>query len=137
MTVVGVDLKPPELVGGRWIVRSAMEVEAAELLGAGDLVDLFCSDMAPNTCGDRFTDHVRQIRLAERALFLATACLRPGGSFVVKVFDGEDAPSYQKRVATVFADVKRLKPDATRDRSVEFFLVGKGFRGASAAAPGP
>lgn len=135
MKVVGVDLKAPEFGGGRWIVRSVMEVEAAELLDGPDRVDLFCSDMAPNTSGDRFTDHVRQIRLAERALSLARECLKEGGHFVVKVFDGEDAPAFQKDVATSFAEVKRVKPDATRDRSVEFFLVGKGFRRPSAAVP--
>lgn len=130
MKVVGVDLKAPEFGGGRWIARSVMEVEATELLDGPDRVDLFCSDMAPNTSGDRFTDHVRQIRLAERALSLARECLKEGGQFVVKVFDGEDAPAFQKDVATSFAEVKRVKPDATRDRSVEFFLVGKGFRRA-------
>ena len=128
MKVVGVDLKEPEFAGGRWIARSVMEVEPEELLEASGKVELFCSDMAPNTSGDRFTDHVRQIRLAERALLLARACLKPGGGFVVKVFDGGDAPSFTKDVATSFAEVKRVKPDATRDRSVEFFLVGKGFR---------
>lgn len=135
MKVVGVDLKAPEFGGGRWIARSVMEVEADELLAGGERVDLFCSDMAPNTSGDRFTDHVRQIRLAERALSLARECLRESGSFVVKVFDGEDAPTFQKDVATSFAEVKRVKPDATRDRSVEFFLVGKGFRRPATGAP--
>jgi 23S rRNA (uridine2552-2'-O)-methyltransferase len=130
MTVVGVDLKAPDFGGARWIARSVMEVEASELLDSGARVELFCSDMAPNTCGDRFTDHVRQIQLAERALELAQQCLREGGSFVVKVFDGGDAPAYVKAVSACFAEVKRVKPDATRDRSVEFFLVGKGFRPA-------
>lgn len=127
MVVTGVDLQAPALPGGTWLVRSAMEVGAEELGGARS-VDLFVSDMAPNTSGDRFTDHVRQVRLAERALDLAVATLKPGGSFVVKVFDGEDAPAFAKRVAEHFEATKRVKPDATRDRSVEFFLVGTGFR---------
>ncbi len=125
MSVVGVDLQAPALAGGTWIARSVMEVEAEEL---GRDIDLFVSDMAPNTSGDRFTDHARQIRLAERALLLATATLRPGGAFVVKVFDGEDAPAYTRAVEARFGQVKRVKPEATRDRSVEFFLVGVGFR---------
>ena len=125
MSVTGVDLDAPKLAGGSWIVRSAMEVEADEL---GRDIDLFVSDMAPNTSGDRFTDHARQIRLADRALFLAMATLRPGGAFVVKVFDGEDAPAFTRAVEARFAQVKRVKPEATRDRSVEFFLAALGFR---------
>lgn len=128
MRVVGVDLKAPELPGGTWIARSVMEVEAAELLEAvGGQVDLFVSDMAPNTSGNRFTDHVRQIGLAERALALCFLCLKPGGAFVAKVFEGEDANGFIKAVEARFATVKRVKPDATRDRSVEFFVVGTGF----------
>lgn len=131
MGVVGVDLKAPELAGGTWIVRSVMEVEAEELLAAGGgPADLFVSDMAPNTSGNRFTDHIRQIGLAERALALGILCLKPGGAFVAKVFDGEDANGYIKAIEAKFTAVKRVKPDATRDRSIEFFVVATGFRGA-------
>lgn len=129
MKVVGVDLKAPQLAGGTWIARSVMEVEAEELLAAVGKVPLFVSDMAPNTSGDRFTDHMRQIRLAERALELARRCLEPGGAFVAKVFEGEDANAFVKAVEGCFASVKRVKPDATRDRSVEFFVVATGFTG--------
>jgi 23S rRNA (uridine2552-2'-O)-methyltransferase len=132
--VVGVDLKAPDLVGGTWIARSVYEVEPDELLAAaGGPVELVVSDMAPNTTGNRLGDHVRQIELADRALLVARACLKPQGTFVVKVFDGEDAPAYVDRVRAAFREVKRLKPDATRDRSVEFFLVAKGLRSASAS----
>ncbi len=129
MSVTGVDLQAPAFTGGTWIVRSAMEVEPEEL-GGSHSVDLFVSDMAPNTSGDRFTDHARQVRLAGRALHLAVATLKQGGAFVVKVFDGEDAPAFAKQVALHFTATKRVKPDATRGRSVEFFLVGTGFRPA-------
>lgn len=129
MDVVGVDLRAPELSGGRWIVASALEVPVEDLRTAlGGAADLVVSDMAPNTSGNRFVDHARQIALADRALEVASALLDPSGpgAFVVKVFDGQDAPAYVDRVRAVFRDVKRIKPDATRDRSVEFFLVGKG-----------
>ncbi len=129
MTVVGVDLKAPAFGGGTWIARSVMEVEAVELLGAVGKVPLFVSDMAPNTSGDRFTDHMRQIGLATRALDLAGDCLVVGGAFVAKVFEGEDAPEYVRRIERSFTAVKRVKPQATRDRSVEFFVVATGFRG--------
>ncbi len=128
LRVVGVDLKAPELPG-TWIARSVMEVEPAELLeAAGGPVDLVVSDLAPNTTGQRLVDHVRQIALADRALELATAIGKPGSSFVCKVFDGEDAAGFVDRVRKVYGDVKRLKPDATRGSSVEFFVVAKGLR---------
>ena len=117
MRTIGVDEQP-----GPWIVKSVYEVDPAEI----GPVDLVVSDMAPSTTGDRFTDHVRQIGLATRALDLAEACLRPGGAFVCKVFDGEDANAFVERVRTGFTEMRRLKPDATRGRSVEFFVVGKG-----------
>lgn len=129
MRVVGVDLKAPELAGGTWIVASALEVTAEQLLeAAGGPIDLLVSDMAPNTTGNKFTDHVRQIELATRALELAQAVLTPTGAFVAKVFDGGDAPGFARLVQTTFSEFKRLKPEATRDSSVEFFVAGRGVK---------
>ena len=88
--------------------------------------DLVVSDMAPNTTGARFTDHVRQLELAEIAASLGIELLRPGGSFVVKVFDGQDAHDYVQRLRPHFEKVKRVKPEATRRESVEFFVVCTG-----------
>lgn len=134
--IVGVDLKAPDLAGGTWIVASALEVTAEQLLeAAGGPIDLLVSDMAPNTTGNRFTDHCRQIELASRALELAMAVLSPRGAFVAKVFDGEDAPAYVRRVQTSFTEFRRLKPEATRDNSVEFFVAGRGVSPGAARAP--
>lgn len=129
LRVVGVDLKAPDLPGGTWIARSVLEVEPTELTdAAGGPADLVVSDLAPNTTGQRFVDHARQIQLADRALELARAVGKPGSTFVCKVFDGEDANAFVERVKAAYADVKRLKPDATRGTSVEFFVVAKGLR---------
>ncbi len=129
LRVVGVDFKAPALSGGTWIEGSALDTPIADLGAAlGGPADLVVSDMAPNTTGNRFVDHVRQIELADRALDVARELLAPHGAFVVKVFDGGDAPAFTARVREVFSEVKRLKPDATRDVSREFFLVGKGRR---------
>lgn len=121
LRVVGVDLLAPEFPG-EWIVSSVMDVDAAALMQHG-AVDVLVSDMAPSTTGNRFTDHCRQLELAERALDLALAVVRPGGSFVAKVFDGSEAPAFERRVREGFANVRRFKPGATRDRSVEYFIV--------------
>lgn len=130
LTLVGVDLNEPAFGGATWIVRSVMDVTGEELLEKlGGPADLLVSDMAPSTTGNRFTDHCRQLELARRALNLCAPCLKPGAGFVTKVFDGEDAPEFQKEVQAQFQNVRRIKPDATRDRSVEFFLVASGFKG--------
>jgi 23S rRNA (uridine2552-2'-O)-methyltransferase len=129
LRVVGVDLQAPALPDGTFIAASVYDVDEAELLAAlGGPAALVVSDMAPSTTGNRFADHVRQIALADRALELARRLGAPGSGFVVKVFDGPDAPAYTARVRAAYADLRRVKPDATRDNSVEFFLVGKGRR---------
>jgi len=129
-TVVGVDIEEPDLDGGTWIHRSVYEVTSEELRTAlGGSADVVVSDMAPRTTGNRLFDHVQQIELADRALLLATELLEPGGSFVVKVFEGEDAKDYTDRVKAHFDKLKRVRPEAVRKNSREFFAVATGFRG--------
>jgi 23S rRNA (uridine2552-2'-O)-methyltransferase len=126
--VVGVDLQEPDINGGTWIIRSVMEVEPEELREAlGGAADVVVSDMAPRTTGQRLADHVAQIELADRALWIATQILTPGGAFVCKVFEGEDAPGFCDRARAHFTKVKRIRPEAVRKTSREFFLVGEGF----------
>ncbi|MCB9760802.1 MAG: RlmE family RNA methyltransferase [Alphaproteobacteria bacterium] len=125
--LVGVDLSEPQGIPGTFIARSVYEVEPAELLDAlGGPADLLMSDMAPPTTGDRKGDHLRQIALAERALWLASAVVRPGGAFIAKVFEGADAQAFFEQVRAGYATARRIKPKATRQQSVEFFVVGQG-----------
>ena len=63
--------------------------------------DVVLSDMAPNTIGHKFTDQARSFELCEAALSVAVARLKPGGSFVVKIFQGPDFQAYQKAVETL------------------------------------
>lgn len=132
--LVGVDLKAPELGGGVFIAASVLDVSAEELRAAiGGEADLLLSDMAPNTTGVAFSDHVRQMDLVRRALELAQQVLRPGGSFFVKVFDGEEVPGFQEALRRSFTKVKRHRPEAVRGNSREFFLLAEGYRGADVA----
>ena len=127
--VVGVDLSAPRFGGGVWIERSVFEVTSEELLDVlGGGADVVVSDMAPATTGNRLGDHVLQIELADHAWLLAQQILKPNGSFVAKVFDGEDANAFCARVKAGCAKTKRLKPEATRRQSREFFLIGQGFK---------
>ena len=128
-TMVGIDLTEVSGYLGRQFVESVFDVPEEELrvaLGGG--ADLVISDMAPATSGNRFTDHVRQIELAEQARVLAARLLRPGGNFVVKVFEGEDASDLVARIRADYGKTKRVKPKAVRKESVEFFVVGLGRR---------
>ncbi len=128
--VVGVDLEAPDLPGGTWIPRSIHEVTTEELRAAlGGPADAVVSDMAPRTTGNRLHDHVEQIALARRALEVAGELLAPGGHFVCKVFDGEDANAFCTDVKARFGKLKRVRPEAVRKNSREFFAVATGFRG--------
>ena len=126
--VLGVDITEPATPMGTVLVKSALEVTPEEILaGLGGPADVLLSDMAPNTTGDPTGDHFVQIELATRALTLATAVLAPGGAFVCKVFDGEDAHGFVMAVRGAFAEVKRFRPEAVRQNSREFFVGATGF----------
>lgn len=123
--LVGIDLTETPDYPGHQHVGSILEISREALLAPlGGQADLVLSDMAPFTTGTRLTDHVNQIELARMARDVALDCLRPGGHFVVKVFDGEDAHAYVQSLRPHFDKVRRVKPEATRDQSVEFFVVG-------------
>jgi 23S rRNA (uridine2552-2'-O)-methyltransferase len=126
-----VDITEPEFSGAQVLLRSVLEVSADELLDAlGGPADVVLSDMAPRTTGNPLGDHVEQLMLATRAAELAKSVLRPGGHFVVKVFDGEDAHAYVQEVRADYDKHKRVRPEAVRRESREFFLVCTGFRSA-------
>lgn len=122
--LVGIDLTEVPDYPGHQHVGSILEVPRDELLAPlGGPADLVLSDMAPFTTGTRLTDHVNQLELARMAADTALECLAPGGHFIAKVFDGEDAHAFVQSLRPHFAKVKRIKPEATRDESVEFFVV--------------
>ncbi len=87
-------------------------------------VRLVISDMAPNITGIAVTDQASAIYLAELALDLAVQQLQPGGAFLVKVFQGAGFEEYLKLMRQYFTKVVTRKPDASRDRSSELYLLG-------------
>ncbi|MCA9537347.1 MAG: methyltransferase domain-containing protein [Myxococcales bacterium] len=111
----------------------AMDPETLRAAGGGPF-DVVLSDMAPDTCGNRFTDHMRSVDLCRRALGLADLLLVDGGAFVCKVFEGEDVAALVAEVSKRFAQVRRVKPKSTRSESVELFVVAQGRR---TLAPAP
>lgn len=94
----------------------------------GRPVDLVMSDMAPNTSGVKGIDQPRSIYLCELALELSLTVLKPGGNMVVKVFQGEGFDEFLRACRQSFTKVVSRKPDASRDRSREIYLVAQGLR---------
>lgn len=92
-------------------------------------VDLVISDMAPNMSGLPAVDMPRAMFLCELALDLCTRVLRPGGDFLIKIFQGEGFDTYLKSVRESFDKVQMRKPLSSRDRSREQYLLARGFRG--------
>jgi 23S rRNA (uridine2552-2'-O)-methyltransferase len=131
--IVAVDLLPMDPITGVTFVQGDFREEAGLAAVAAALdrspVDLVVSDMAPNLSGIESADQARSVHLGELALDFAASHLRKGGDLVVKVFQGSGLPELTRAVGERFAKVYVRKPKASRDRSREVFLVGKGFRG--------
>ena len=101
--------------------------EFVAMLG-GRQLDLVISDMAPNISGMSGIDQARSFHLNELALEFVRDHLKPGGSFLVKVFQGSDFQPYLKAMRELFGEVVTRKPKASRDRSSEIYLLGKDRR---------
>ena len=130
--VVGVDLLPTAaLAGARILQADFTDDDCAEQLIAAlnGVPDLILSDMAPNTTGHRKTDHLRIVSLVDAAADFALLSLRPGGAFLAKAFQGGEMAETVGRLKIAFADVRHLKPKASRAESSELYLLARGFRG--------
>jgi len=92
---------------------------------AGRPVDLVISDMAPNISGIGNVDQARAMHLAELALEFCVEHLKPGGNFLVKVFQGEGFEAYLQQIRDAFKQTLSRKPQASRGRSSEIYLLGK------------
>ena len=90
-------------------------------------VDLVISDMAPNLTGAKAVDQPAMMYLAELAIDLTTQVLKPDGVFISKVFQGEGFDQFVRHVRTLFNSVSMKKPEASRAKSREVYLVAKGL----------
>jgi len=131
--IVAVDVLPmapiPGVVHVEADFREEAGLAAVEAALAGRRVDLVLSDMSPNLSGVASADQARSVHLGELALEFAAQWLQPGGDLVVKAFQGEGFPEFQRAVQQRFLKVYARKPKASRDRSPEVYLVAKGMRG--------
>ncbi|MEM9738510.1 MAG: RlmE family RNA methyltransferase [Pseudomonadota bacterium] len=129
--IVGIDLLDVEAFDDVLIIKGDIaEVADVEAMQAGltGPPDIVLSDMAANTTGHKSTDHLRTVALVELALEFAIDHLAPGGTFISKVFQGGATKDVLDRLKMSFADVKHIKPPASRAGSPEIFVVAKGFR---------
>lgn len=90
--------------------------------------DAVVSDAAPNTTGSGFTDQARSAELVRAVFSLARETLRGGGTFLAKIFGGPDADAVYRELKPFFAELRRIRPEATRKESFELYLLGKGYR---------
>jgi len=131
--VVASDILPMDAMAGVEFVQGDFteEVVLQNILNAlGEApADLVISDMAPNMSGMSAVDQPAAMYLVELALDMAREVLKPGGTFVAKVFQGEGFDQYMKDMRTSFSKVVTRKPESSRSRSREVYLLGKGFKG--------
>ena len=108
--------------------REKAVLERLEQALEGHTVDLVLSDMAPNISGVRDADQARWVHLSELAMDFARSHLKPGGALLVKCFQGTGVDELRREMSALFNSVVVRKPKASRDRSREFFLLGRGCR---------
>lgn len=130
--IVALDILPMQPIPGVEIIegdfRENEVLDKLLILLNGQKVDVVLSDMAPNISGNKEIDQPKSIYLSELALDTARIVLVKGGSFLVKVFQGEGSENFLKEVKKSFTRVVIRKPKASRPRSNEVYILAKGFK---------
>jgi 23S rRNA (uridine2552-2'-O)-methyltransferase len=123
--VLGVDLKAIETAlpqNATFVLGDAFALDDPQLSTYAPY-DVVLSDMAPNTTGNRLGDQTRSFELFMRALEVGGRLVKAGGSFVGKIFMGEDLPAARAEVRKLFAHERLIRPEGTRSVSYEIFVV--------------
>lgn len=128
---LGIDLTPiPEKLAAN-VVTAEMDVFSLTKEKSGELLqedemsfDVVMSDMAPKTTGIKHVDQIRSLNLAQKAKDLALDLLKPGGSVVIKIFNGGDVPELIASMKPSFKTIKQMRPESIRSQSKEFYVVG-------------
>ncbi|QUN06618.1 23S rRNA (uridine(2552)-2'-O)-methyltransferase RlmE [Shewanella yunxiaonensis] len=130
--LVACDILPMDPIVGVDFLQGDFREESVlatllEMVG-DDKVDVVLSDMAPNMSGSDAMDQPRAMYLVELAFDMCHQVLAPGGSFAVKVFQGEGFDEFMKAVKQAFTTVRTRKPESSRARSREVYLVATGYK---------
>jgi 23S rRNA (uridine2552-2'-O)-methyltransferase len=130
--VIACDILPMDSLAGVLFLQGDFREENVlnELLNkiGGKNVDIVMSDMAPNMSGNDAIDQAKSMYLVELSLDMCHQVLKKNGSFVVKVFMGEGFESFMKDIQNAFKTVKTRKPESSRARSREVYLVATGYK---------
>lgn len=130
--VFALDILPMEPIEGVDFIQGDFREDSVlsefERLLDNRPLDVVICDMAPNMAGNVVMDQARSFYLCELALDFAQNHLKTGGSFLVKVFQGAGYQEYMQAMRETFAVVQTRKPDASRNRSSEIYLLGKNKR---------
>ncbi len=130
--VIALDILPMKPINGvEFVLGDFTEQSVFDQLlhlTGGCKIDLVFSDIAPNLSGEVDVDQPRQMYLAELALDFAEKTLVKNGAFLVKVFEGEGMTEFRFRLKERFRSIAVRKPEASRARSKEFYLLARGFK---------
>ncbi len=129
--VAGVDLNVPGLPQAEnflFIQADILTIDPDRLLLEIGERDLVISDLAPGTTGVKSADAARSAELVRSALGIARVLLRPGGHFLCKVFEGEDAQDLRKEIKEAFEKIRSIRPKAVRKGSREIYLLATDMR---------
>jgi len=128
--LVALDILPMQGIAGVEFIegdfREDAVVQRLEAILDGTRVDLVLSDMAPNMSGVDEVDQARAMELAELAQEFAAVHLKPGGAFLVKLFQGRGFDEYLKNLRKAYERVSMRKPKASRARSPEVYALALG-----------
>jgi len=129
-TAIAVDRQQMDPLKGVSFIRSDINSPEtiAKIQSIAQRVDVVISDAAPNLSGIWSLDHARSIDLARSALNIATQILKPGGNFLVKVFQGDLFDSYLCEMRSLFNFTRSFNPHASRKESAEIYVIGKRYR---------
>ncbi|AXV38069.1 MAG: 23S rRNA (uridine(2552)-2'-O)-methyltransferase [Methanobacteriaceae archaeon] len=90
--------------------------------------DVIISDASPKLSGIRDIDHLLSIELAETVLNISGEILKPGGNIIIKAFQGEEFRNLLQKIKKMFRLVKTTKPQSSKQKSSEMYIIAKGFR---------
>lgn len=135
--VISVDLQPLERIEGLVMINGDITNEEVTvnaikeaLVSKGrKTVDVVISDAAPQLSGNRDYDQFRSFELSSAALNIAVTLLKDNGNFVTKIFQGEYYKQFYDGVKRKFKDTRAYSPAASRKRSAEVYVIGKGYKG--------
>lgn len=131
-TIIGLDILPMEAIADVHFIqgdfREDVVLDQLALVLSGRKTDLVLSDMAPNLSGIPTADAARMEHLIDLAIEFSQMHLKPGGALLVKCFKDMGFTQMVEKFRTEFKTVKQIKPKASRDKSSEIFLLGRGLK---------